>query len=353
MPAEDMLAALNLDAPPVVPRTEYSAAYHWSLIKSVTGIHIDSSSTEKERQHATCEFMRRWHYAMQWNTDIGKSIFNGHCTEMGHAVYSPDGSDYNNQIKQLFDDPTDVYSYDLFEVHGVPDLTSIIQLFDERLLFQESIFPDTCLCMNGIYSTCISGVLDLLGWDTLLMAAGLDPQAFGAFINRYCDWIAYYFQALALCRSPVVMVHDDFVWGNGGFLHPDFYRRYVFPNYRRLLAPLHDTGKKILFTADGDYSEYIDDIASCGINGFVMEPSTNMRYIAEKYGNTHVFIGNADTSILYGGTREDIENEVRRCMNIGKKYPGFVMAVGNHIPASTPVENALWYNECYEKMARR
>ncbi|MCL2519366.1 MAG: hypothetical protein FWF15_12465 [Oscillospiraceae bacterium] len=40
-------------------------------------------------------------------------------------------------------------------------------------------------------------------------------------------------------------------------------------------------------------------------------------------------------------------------MDIGKKYPGFFMAVGNHIPANTPVDNALWYNECYEKMSRR
>ena len=35
------------------------------------------------------------------------------------------------------------------------------------------------------------------------------------------------------------------------------------------------------------------------------------------------------------------------------KSPGFVMAVGNHIPANTPVDNALWYNECYEKLSRR
>lgn len=29
------------------------------------------------------------------------------------------------------------------------------------------------------------------------------------------------------------------------------------------------------------------------------------------------------------------------------------MAVGNHIPANTPVDNALWYNEFYEQMAKR
>ena len=60
-----------------------------------------------------------------------------------------------------------------------------------------------------------------------------------------------------------------------------------------------------------------------------------------------------DTTVLLTGTKEDIEKEVLRCMDIGKKYPGFIMAVGNHIPPNTPVDNALWYNEFYEKYSRR
>ena len=84
-----------------------------------------------------------------------------------------------------------------------------------------------------------------------------------------------------------------------------------------------------------------------------MEPCTDMAYIAEKYGRTHSFIGNADTRILLTGTREAIEAEVKRCMDIGKSCPGFIMAVGNHIPANTPVENCLIYEEAYRKYCRR
>ncbi len=68
---------------------------------------------------------------------------------------------------------------------------------------------------------------------------------------------------------------------------------------------------------------------------------------------THVFIGNADTRILLNGTREEIRSEVKRCMDIGKKYPGFFMAVGNCIPSNTPVDNALYYNQVYEEMSWR
>ena len=40
-------------------------------------------------------------------------------------------------------------------------------------------------------------------------------------------------------------------------------------------------------------------------------------------------------------------------MNIGSDCPGFFLAVGNHIPANVPVENAIYYNQCYEELAWR
>jgi uroporphyrinogen-III decarboxylase len=207
--------------------------------------------------------------------------------------------------------------------------------------------------MTGIYITCVSGLIALFGWETLLSACGLDPEAFGAVTERYARWVSPYFNALARCRSKVIMVHDDIVWTQGPFVHPDWYRRYVFPSYKKLFAPLVEAGKIILFTSDGNYTAFIDDVAQCGVGGFVLEPLTDMSYIADKYGATHSFIGNADTRVLLSGTRDDIYAEVRRCMDIGRDCPGFFLAVGNHIPPNTPIENVQYYMEAYETMNRR
>ena len=207
--------------------------------------------------------------------------------------------------------------------------------------------------MTGIYVTCMSGLIDIFGWDILLSAAGLDPDGFGEVAQRYVSWIQQYFDALGESEASIVMVHDDIVWTSGAFLHPDWYRKYIFPNYKKLFLPLLEQGKKIMYTSDGTFTQFIDDIVGAGVHGLVMEPTTDMKYVADKYGKTHVFIGNADTRILLSGSREDIYAEVKRCMDIGKKYPGFFMAVGNHIPPNTPVESALYYNEIYEKLSKR
>ena len=78
-----------------------------------------------------------------------------------------------------------------------------------------------------------------------------------------------------------------------------------------------------------------------------------MAAFARDYGRTHGFVGNADTRVLLLGDRDDIRREVARCLDIGRRCPGFVMAVGNHIPPNTPVDNALWYDECYREQSWR
>lgn len=60
------------------------------------------------------------------------------------------------------------------------------------------------------------------------------------------------------------------------------------------------------------------EYAAGGVD-FNSEITTDMKYIAEKYGKSHV--------------------------------PGFFITVGNHIPPNTPVENALYYNEVYDELS--
>lgn len=352
MSYQDGLAAINLEMPSRVPRTEFSAEMHWPLVQAVTGIPVGNESPAETRAKAVQEFRKHWNYDFVWSTLTGSAIFGDMCTKMGHAEYAVNGADYNNNISCPFAEPEDVLRFDPWETFGRKDISELTRQYEQHYMDNCRAMPDA-VNMTGIYVTCVSGLIDLFGWEMLLTAAGTDSHAFGDVTNRYASWIQQYYDALANANVPVVMVHDDIVWTSGAFLHPDWYRQYVFPNYKKYFAPLIESGKKIMYTSDGTYTEFIDDIAQCGVNGFVMEPTTDMKYIAEKYGKTHSFIGNADTRILLSGTKDAIRQEVQRCMDIGKKCPGFFMAVGNHIPPNTPIANALYYNEVYEELSKR
>jgi len=352
MSYENAIDAINLKMPDKVPRTEYSASRHWELVQKVTGIPVDHKSDESIQIKASMAFEKAWDYGFAWAVSTHRHIFGDFRTKMGHAVYASGGVDFSPEQRCAFDDVGQVLRFDPYVQYGERDSGTLLREFNDHYEKTCLLHPDQ-VCTTGCYVTMISGFIEIFGWEMLLEGLGTDPEAFGSVANKYASWILQYFDAMAKSKAEIIMIHDDIVWTSGPFMNPKWYRKYIFPNYEKLFDPLHKAKKKILFTSDGMYTDFIADIAACGVNGFVMEPTTDMEYVARKFGNTHCFIGNADCRILTFGTKEDIKKEVKRCMNIGKKYPGFFMAVGNHIPSNVPVENAIYYNECYEEMAYR
>jgi hypothetical protein len=294
--------------------------------------------------------MQAWDYAFVWQTPGGYEIPVR--TDMGHAVYADGGADYRRPAACPFTTVDEALALDINARFTNPPQSQIDRACEQA--YQHALQkPADLLVTGGIYHTLFSGLIDIFGWEMLLMAAGTDEKRFASIVAAYAAWIAPWFKGYAASTSPAIMSHDDICWTSGPVLHPDWYRKYVFPQYKKLWRPIMDAGKKLIFTSDGKYDMFCDDIVACGAHMLVMEPGNDMRSFAEKHGRTHGFVGNADTRILLSGSRDEIHAEVKRCMDIGRHCPGFILAVGNHIPANTPVENALWYDECYRKLAQR
>ena len=57
MSYSDGWAALNLEMPSRVPRTEYSAEGHWKLIQAVTGIEVNENSPDSLKEKACAFFL--------------------------------------------------------------------------------------------------------------------------------------------------------------------------------------------------------------------------------------------------------------------------------------------------------
>ena len=350
MSYEDGWAAMNLQMPARVPRVE--ASVNWFLVKAVTGTDVDIDSPGPVRFKAMQDFVRAWNYDMLFSCTVGYNVLEKKRSSMGHAVYAQHGRDYDENIYCPFKSVDEVLSFDPWETYGRQDEAQIINNFNEHYRNQCKSFPDL-VNMTGIYTTLMSGMIAIFGWDMLLTAAGEDPDAFGEVLNRYATWIGQYYDGLAKSDAAVVYSHDDMVWTEGAFIHPAWYRKYLFPNLKKLWAPVVEAGKKIIFFCDGNYTEFLDDVAACGNAGFWFEIFTDLEAVVEKFGKTHVIVGNGDCRVLTFGTKADVRAEVERCINAGKNCPGYFMCVSGHMPANVPLENALYYNEVYQELCRR
>ena len=84
MSYEDGWAAINLEMPRRIPRTEYSAEMHWDLIKAVTGIDVGVDSPDEVKQQAARAFMRRpGTIDFFWSTLIGHDEFGAFADRHG------------------------------------------------------------------------------------------------------------------------------------------------------------------------------------------------------------------------------------------------------------------------------
>ena len=328
--------ALRLQAPERLAHTEYCSNY--ALVKAVTGADPTTDGNAWE------EFYNAWQLDILWNTDDGPIPWSqrGRTTDMGHAEFLEGGVDRRDTVACPFASVEEALEFSAVEEYGLPDFDELVRHYEDTHDAAQRAHPNQVVT-GGYYKTIVSGAIEAFGWDILLQAAS-DRAGFERVLDSIFRLSLHHAQAWAKTSIEVFICHDDMVWSEGAFLHPDFYRSAIFPRYAQLGAVLHEAGKIVLFCSDGDYTEFVDDIASAGADGFIFEPMTNLDYVAEEYGRSHVIVGSkVDCRTLTFGSPDQIRQEIDATLEIAKACPGFVFAVGNHIPSNVPVENALFY----------
>ena len=343
MSYERGLQAVNLQPTDKIPHTEYLS--NRKFIQKVTGLDIDNPA---ESGRASVEIAKALDFDFVWSC-YGRDWGLPHA-DMGRAKFAE--SEVPWESSYPFKTEDEVLSFDPLKAANLPSLDELAadvrrSWESGRDAYPGAIFP------GGFYNSVFTWAIVTFGWDLFLLSAKIDMERFDKVLEGFFEISMMVVQAHVKAEVPYFLCHDDIVWASGAVFHPDWMRKYVFPRHKRMWAPLLEAGIKVLFCSDGNFTEFIDDIADAGAEGFIMEPMTDMAYICEKYGQSHVIIGNADSRILQFGTMEQIRAEVKRCADLGKPCPGYFYACGNHIPYTVPVEAVECYFAACEEFGKR
>jgi hypothetical protein len=322
MSREIGLDTVALRPTPRLAHTEYSMGYHEGyLAKLSRPLH------------------EAWDFDFEWVSDDGPVDWTkqGRFTDMGHAVYAADGSDLHAAAVCPFTDPEEVYDFDPVREYGLPSHRELVKYYRDNHA-QRRAKIDYAVVPGGYYRTVISGALQAFGWDMLLLAAA-DEVRFAKVLERIGAYTEHYVRAQAETDIDCFIQHDDMVWTAGPFMSPAFYRGVIFPIFKRLWKILHKAGKKVIFCSDGTYDMFMEDLAACGADGFIFEPTNYLDDVVERFGRTHVIVGSkVDCRTMALGTWEQVKAEIDATLRLAKRCPGFIWAVGNHIPANVSDE---------------
>jgi uroporphyrinogen-III decarboxylase len=335
--------AIHLEMPEQIPHTEYVT--HRQFVLKVTGFDLDNPEQAEQAGPALAKALDYdfiWSaYGRDWGTPR---------TDMGRAKYyeteTPWAASYPFKTEE------EVLAFDPLATANLPtmeELTADVRRAYEagQAAHPQAVFP------GGFYNSVFTWPILTFGWNLFMTAAMDDPDRFERVLDGFTEISAMVVEAHVRAEVPIFLCHDDIVWASGPSFSPAWMRRYVFPRLQRLLRPLREAGIKVLFCSDGNFDAFVDDIAEAGAEGFIFEPLTDLRYIVERYGQTHVIIGNIDSRILQTKGPDQIRAEVKRCADLGKACPGYFFAVGNHIPYVVPIPNIECYLEAIQEYGRR
>lgn len=333
------LDSVCLRPTPRLGHTEYSMNYHLNLLRKYSG----GLDPQQPGNGTKCmrALMREWDFDLGWTTNDGPINWlksGGRCADMGHAAYAADGRDERRPAACPFSSPEEVWEFDPAAEYGAPDHAALLKHYGHWHAMAQAQYPDQVIT-GGYYKTVISGAIQAFGWEMLLMAAA-DEDKFAEVLRRFGDYTMRFVRAQAETPSIEVFIqHDDMVWSSGPFLRPAFYRGVIFPIYRKLWSVLKKAGKKVLFCSDGTWDMFAEDIAACGADGFIFEPSNNLDLFVEKFGRTHCIVGSkVDCRTMAFQPWEKVKAEIDSTLALAKKCRGFIFAVGNHIPANVSDE---------------
>lgn len=289
-------------------------------------------------------FEDAWECDLIWSTHDGPVDWSkrGRVTDMGHADFLEGGVDRRQPQPSPFRSADEVWAFDAVKEYGLPDFDELVAFYEQHHREDQAANPNQVVTA-GYYKTIVSGAIDAFGWDMLLEAAA-DQDKFEKVLDSIYRLTMHHVKAWAKTSAPVYINHDDFVWTEGAFMHPDYYRRVIIPRYRELWKVLRAAGKKVLFCSDGNFAEFVADIAEAGADGFIFEPMLPLDPVVKQFGQTHVIIGSKlDARTLTFGTQEQIKAEIDATLRLAPQCRGFMFAVGNHIPSNVPVANAMFY----------
>ena len=214
-----------------------------------------------------------------------------------------------------------------------------------------SVGPDYSL--HGEITSPFDYFLDLLGHQEGLLGLLNEPDKSKEILRHYARLIKQL--ALKMCSEDIDAIKVSSPFAGAGFISPAFYKEFVLPFEQEIAQAVRKSGVHIYTHTCGAVSDRLELMFDAGVSGIECldpPPLGNVELgDAKKRTKGRGFIkGNIDSvNILLNGTKEQILEDARRRIEVGREGGGFILSTACSVAPGVEREKLLLLREAVER----
>lgn len=236
-------------------------------------------------------------------------------------------------------------------------------------LFRESYTPHfEAIKLNlppgmKAYGGCGYGIFeasqDLVGYENLCLMQCLDPELFADLFKRIGDlWVELWAGVIEKYSDMYVFFRmgDDLGHKTSTLLEPDIIREHIFPQYKRIIDLVHQSGKKFLLHSCGNIFPLMDDLINIGIDAKHSNEDqiAPFEYWIDNYSERIGLFGGFDLNLLILEKPDIIfKTVVEKGLHYRNTAKGYGLGSGNSIPGYVPVDGFMAMVDAAKEIRRR
>jgi uroporphyrinogen decarboxylase len=223
---------------------------------------------------------------------------------------------------------------------------------DGRLpAYCEAVVETKKIISDGIVSAVIAGpwtiAIGLRGATELIMDALKDPD-YVHELMQFCVRQSINF-AEAIIPLGVGIGYSE-APASCSLVSPKIYREFIHPYHKQMVD--HFKAKKIGVGLHicGYADPILEDMVNTGATNISIDaPSDLAKAVAAARGRA-VLIGNVDTNLFYSGSRDEMKQAVKNCIDLAPADSGYILSSGCEVPAIAPPEKMEWFYELVDEL---
>ncbi len=136
-------------------------------------------------------------------------------------------------------------------------------------------------------------------------------------------------------------------------ISPKIYRNFIFPYHKRIVDHFNAKKVGVGLHVCGFATPILEDMVNTGVTNISIDAPSDLAKAVEATRGKAVLIGNVNTNLFYTGTREQMEQAIKDCLEVAPNDSGYILATGCEVPGIGPPEKVDWFMQIVDEFCKQ